>query len=191
MRSITDKIDKITLIPEDRLNSVLPAPRSVKIEISPRCPLRCGFCSLVSREKQPTEDMDFELFQRITTEMKAAGVKEVGVFLIGESFMNISLLVDCIRWCKQDLQFEYLFLTTNGVLCTKDAVRAVMEAGLDSLKFSVNAYDEDQYELIMGVKKKMFYTARANVKGAWEVREEGNFDCGLYASSIKYCLNDS
>jgi hypothetical protein len=62
-----------------------PAPRSVKIEISPRCNYRCGFCALRTREKQPKWDMDFGLFKRITREMREAGVEEIGVFYLGES----------------------------------------------------------------------------------------------------------
>ena len=34
---ITDRIDAVTRIPPDRLKAALPAPKSVKIEISPRC----------------------------------------------------------------------------------------------------------------------------------------------------------
>ena len=185
MRSITEKIDEVTLIAPEYLHSILPAPQAVKIEVSPRCCFSCSFCGLPSRDKQPTVDMDFDLFKRITQEMKDFGVRQVGLFYLGESFMNVGLLTDCIKWCK-DIGFEYTFVTTNGALCTKDAVRSVMKAGLDSLKFSVNSFDETQFELIMGAKKKMFYAARENIKGAWEVRKEGGFDCGLYASSIKF-----
>jgi hypothetical protein len=47
--------------------------------------------------------MDFTLFQRITRDMREAGVEEVGVFYQGESFMNPRLLVDCIRYLKREL----------------------------------------------------------------------------------------
>ena len=86
--SITDRIDDITGIPAARRQARLPAPKSVKIEISPRCNYRCGFCALRTREVQPKWDMDFDLFKRITREMSAAGVKEIGVFYLGESFMG-------------------------------------------------------------------------------------------------------
>jgi MoaA/NifB/PqqE/SkfB family radical SAM enzyme len=95
--TITNRIDAITRIPLDRRCAVLPAPKSVKIEISPRCNYRCGFCALRTREVQPRWDMDFDLFKRITREMRAAGVEEIGVFYLGESFMNPRLLVDCVH----------------------------------------------------------------------------------------------
>jgi len=61
-----------------------------------------------------------------------------------------------------------------------------MKAGLDSLKWSMNAADEEQFKRIMGVSGKLFYRALENVKAAWHVRESGGYKTGLYASSIKY-----
>lgn len=184
--SITEKIDGITLIPEEYLHATLPAPKSVKIELTGRCNYLCGFCALRTREKQPRLDMDFEFFKRITTDMRDAGVKEIGVFYLGESFMNPELLVDAVRWCKKDLKFPYVFLTSNASLATPDIVKELMEAGLDSLKWSVNASDGEQFEEVMGVKRKLHYRALVNISEAAKVKREGGYSCGLYSSSIKY-----
>jgi MoaA/NifB/PqqE/SkfB family radical SAM enzyme len=186
MPSITKRIDSTTRIPASHLKARLPAPRSVKIEISPRCNYRCGFCALRTREVQPKWDMDFELFKRITREMREAGVEEIGVFYLGESFMNPRLLVDCIRYLKRDIGMPYVFLTSNASMAFPEAVQACMEAGLDSLKWSVNAADKDQFENIMGVAGRLFYTALDNIHSAWEERRRGGYPTGLYASSIRY-----
>jgi MoaA/NifB/PqqE/SkfB family radical SAM enzyme len=186
MAGITDRIDHITLIPAEYLTAAPPAPRSVKIEISPRCNYRCGFCALRTREVQPRWDMDFELFKRITREMRDAGVVEVGVFYLGESFMNPKLLVDCITHLKRGLALPYVFLTSNASMAFPEAVEACMSAGLDSLKWSINAADEAQFEQVMGVAGKLFHRALDNVKSASEVRQRGGYATGLYASSIRY-----
>lgn len=181
---ITDKIDAITKVVE--FKSVLPAPKSVKIELTGKCNYRCGFCALRTRENQPKDDMDFELFKRITTEMREAGVEEIGVFYIGESFMNPELLIKAIWWCKQDLKFPYVFLTTNGSLCTAPLVDKCMQAGLDSLKFSVNACDEEQFKEVMGVKVGLFKDAINNLQRAKYIRDAAGYSCKVYASSIQY-----
>ena len=186
MGSITDRIDNVTRIPPAYLHADLPAPKSVKIEISPRCNYRCGFCALRTREVQPKWDMDFGLFKRVTREMREAGVVEVGVFYLGESFMNPRLLVDCIAYLKRELGMPYVFLTSNASMAFPEAVDECMKAGLDSLKWSMNAADEQQFEKIMGVAGKLFHTALDNVQSAWEVRRRGGHQTGLYASSIKY-----
>jgi len=186
MATITERIDNTTGIPPGYLKAAPPAPKSVKIEISPRCNYRCGFCALRTREVQPKWDMDFGLFQRITREMREAGVEEIGVFYLGESFMNPRLLVDCIAWLKGEIAMPYVFLTSNASMSFPEAVEACMKAGLDSLKWSVNAADEAQFEKIMGVSGRLFRRALENIQAAWEVRIRGGFKTGLYASSIHY-----
>jgi len=181
---ITDRIDSITRIPPAYLHAAPPAPRSVKIEISPRCNYRCGFCALRTREVQPKWDMDFNLFKRITREMRSAGVEEIGVFYLGESFMAPRLLVDCIAYLKGELGMPYVFLTSNASMAFPEAVEACMKARLDSLKWSVNAADEAQFEKVMGVSGKLFYRALDNIRAAWELRKDHK--TGLYASSIRY-----
>jgi len=186
MKTITDRIDATTRIPTPYLKAAPPAPRSVKIEVSPRCNYRCGFCALRTREVQPKWDMDLGLFKRITREMRDAGVEEIGVFYLGESFMNPRLLVDCITWLKRDIGMPYVFLTSNASMSFPEAVEECMKAGLDSLKWSVNAADEAQFEKIMGVAPRLFRRALDNIKAAWEVRKRGGYRTGLYASSIRY-----
>jgi hypothetical protein len=184
--TITTRIDHTTQITPEFLNPTPPAPRSVKIELSPRCNLRCGFCSLRTREHQPDTDMDFDLFKRMTRDMVAAGVEEIGIFYLGESLMNPDLAVAAVAYLKNELHVPYVFLTSNAVLATPPVVRRLMIAGLDSLKWSVNAADEAQYKEIMGVAGKNFHTALANIKWAKAVREVDDFKCGLYASSIRF-----
>jgi MoaA/NifB/PqqE/SkfB family radical SAM enzyme len=185
MGGIVDKIDAITDVTQAYWTTIPPAPKSVKIELSPRCNLRCGFCALRTRENQPKTDMDFALFQRITQEMRDAGVEEIGLFYLGESTMNPSLLVSALHHVKA-LGFPYVFLTTNGTMLEQDVARHLFAGGLDSLKFSMNASDEEQYEKVMGVKGRLLLDAVRNLKAAAEMRERMGAKCGIYASSIQY-----
>lgn len=183
---IKQRIDAITQLGCGSLRADPPPPKSVKIEISPRCNYLCGFCALRTREEQPDTDMKFELFERITREMREAGVEEIGLFYLGESMMNRKLLLKCLQHVKATLKFPYVFLTSNASLAKPDFVRQLMAAGLDSLKWSVNAADEDQFESVMGVNRKLFEVALKNIAAAYEVRESGGYATGLYASSISY-----
>jgi pyruvate-formate lyase-activating enzyme len=186
---ITARIDAITEVPAERMKPNLAAPRSVKVELSGRCNYRCGFCALRTREAQPHTDMDFALFCRLAAEMRAAGVEELGLFFLGESFSNPRLLLAAVREAKR-LGFPYVFLTTNGSLAAPALARDLMEAGLDSLKFSVNAADEAQFAEVMQVKSALYHQALENLKDARGVRDEVHARtgkrCGLYASSIRY-----
>jgi radical SAM protein with 4Fe4S-binding SPASM domain len=184
--SISSRIDHVTDVTSEYQAGVIPAPRSVKIELTNKCNFRCGFCALRTRETQTNEVMDLSFFRRITAEMRDAGVEEIGVFYLGESFTTPDVLVEAIRWCKRDIGMPYVFCTTNGSLAHPDVVWRCMDAGLDSLKFSVNAATPEQFREVMGVKESLFWVSLDNIRQAREVRDRNHFKCGIYASSIRY-----
>ena len=181
--TITSRIDAVTRIPERYLAAQLPAPRAVKIELTSQCNYRCGFCAHRLRMKDRGE-MSRAFYERVVGEMVDAGVEELGVFYIGESFM-CDWLPEAIALAKKR-GIKYVFLTTNGSLATPARVDACMKAGLDSLKFSMNNSDEEQFKEIAAVKPKLWRDSIRNLKQARAVRDAGNYKCGIYASSIRY-----
>ncbi len=96
--TITTRIDAITSIADPYRSDVLPAPKSVKIELTGRCNFACSFCARSMRLRDQ-KDMDRALFERLLPDMRAAGVEEIGLFYLGESFM-VDWLEDAIRYAK-------------------------------------------------------------------------------------------
>jgi MoaA/NifB/PqqE/SkfB family radical SAM enzyme len=182
-QSITQRIDAVTGIPASHRVATPPPPRAVKIELTSQCNYRCGFCAHRLRLKKRGE-MAWPLYTRLVGEMVDAGVEELGLFFIGESFM-CDWLGDAVGYAKSR-GIRYAFLTTNGSLATPERVRACMDAGLDSLKFSMNNADEEQFREVAQVKVKLFRDAIENLKEARRIRDENDYSCGLYASSIRY-----
>ena len=180
---ITERVDAITEIREDQHVAAPPCPRSVKIELTARCNFNCSFCA-TGYKLRDKRDMDWDFYVNLLKELKAEGVEEVGMFYLGESFI-LPWLPEAVKAAK-DEGLEYVFLTTNGSLSTPDKVKACMEAGLDSLKFSLNYADEEQFRSIALVKGSLFHDMVENIKAARKIRDEGGHDCGLYASYIDY-----
>lgn len=182
--TITERIDAITHLESLRAKPVAPIPRSVKIELTGRCNFACAFCAreMMLRDQK---DMDKDLFKRLALEMRQAGVEELGLFYLGESFM-VPWLPEAIAYAKDVCGYPYVFLTTNGSLATRERVQACMAAGLDSLKFSYNFADAAQFSDVAGVKPRYFDMIQANIRAAREIRDAGGYDCGLYASYIEY-----
>jgi len=185
---ITDRIDAITHIADAYRTATPPAPRSVKIELTGRCNYGCTFCARSFRLREQ-KDMDRALFERLLPEMRAAGVEEIGLFYLGESFL-CDWLEDAVAYAKQRCGFPYVFLTTNGSVAAPERMEGCFRAGLDSLKFSYNYADEAQFETIARVKPRLFEAMKRNIKAARTIRdavaaETGRF-CGLYASYIEY-----
>ena len=179
--TITERIDAITKI-GTMLGEVLPAPRSVKIEVTATCNYSCSFCTKSLHESDG--HMDRALYSRVIRELRAAGVEELGVFYIGESF-TCKWLPDAIREAK-DVGFPYVFLTTNGSAAKPAKVRECMDAGLDSLKFSLNFTDADQLASVAHVSGSNWQRSINNLKAAKTIRDDGGFKCGIYASSIAF-----
>ena len=186
--SIIDRIDTVTAIPGSHRTHLPPAPRSVKIELTARCNLACSFCARSMMLRRQT-DMDRGLFERLAVEMREAGVEELGLFYLGESFL-LPWLPEAIAFAKNVAGYPYVFLTTNGTMATPPKVEACMRAGLDSLKFSFNYADSEQFEAIAQVKGKLFADIETNLRAARTIRDlvyrETGHRCGLYASYIEY-----
>lgn len=179
---ITERIDAVTRIPASHLCEAPPAPRSVKIELTANCNYRCAFC--VKSIRPDNGQMDRALYSRVIREMRAAGVEELGVFYIGESF-TCAWLPEAIAEAKA-VGFPYVFLTTNGSVATPERVEACMDAGLDSLKFSINFSDIEQFKTVAQVKPSLYALALDHLKHARSIRDAGGYGCRIYASSIAF-----
>lgn len=175
---ITDRIDNVTKI--EHLKVEVPAPKSIKVSLDDACQFRCGFCA--RKDAVGAGPMEWGTYTRLVAEMKREGIKELGVFFIGEPLMA-EMLGAAVQYAKS-YGMEYVFLTTNGALATKDKVRELMAAGLDSLKFSFNYADGGQLKEVAGVSERNFAKIVQNIKDAREVRDANNYHCGIYASSI-------
>lgn len=182
MRSISARIDAATLVPQELRTARLPAPKSGKIELSGGCNFGCSYCSRTISGN--TGEMDRGLFSRIIREMHAEGIRSIGLFFIGESFL-VPWLPEAIAECKS-VGFDYVFLTTNGSLATPRRVRDCMAAGLNSIKFSLNYADAAQMSEVARVTPRMFEQVIAHLTAARQIRDQHGYECGIYASSILY-----
>jgi MoaA/NifB/PqqE/SkfB family radical SAM enzyme len=186
--TITKRIDRITFLDDERRSATPPIPRSVKIELTARCDFQCFFCASAMRLRDKA-DIDPALFRRLLKEMRGLGVEEIGLFYLGESFL-CPWLAEAVEYAKRECGYPYVFLTTNGRMATPERVRACMEAGLDSLKFSFNFADAEQFARVTQVKQADFARVEQNLRAARHVRDDieakTGHRCGLYASSIRY-----
>ncbi len=178
-KKITERIDNHTHIPKEKLNLYPTFPDAVKIEVTARCNSKCNFCA-VSQGLREVGDMDSKFLHRILGELKELGVKEIGLFLLGESLM-LPDIHEHIKYAK-DLGFEYVFITTNGVAATPDKLKLMIDAGLDSLKFSVNAGTRERYKEMHGIDA--FERVIEHIKWLHEYKLANNLNLKTALSSI-------
>jgi cytidyltransferase-like protein len=125
-----------------------PFPRTnFLIETSNACNHDCIFCAH-RKMKRKVGFIKPETVERVLREAFELGTREVGFYATGEPFL-VKQLPDYIGLAK-NIGYEYVYLTSNGALATPDKIRAVTDAGLDSIKFSINAPERKLYEFIHG-----------------------------------------
>lgn len=157
-----------------------PLPnKNMLIELNNICNHECIFCAN-RKMSRPKGFMKLDLLDKILRDAYANGVREVGYYTTGEPFINPNL-DKCIKMAK-DIGYEYIYLTTNGALATIDKVKKCVEAGLSSIKFSINAYDRKTYEFTHG--KDDFDTVINNLKQLSDYKKENHLEFKIYVSSI-------
>ena len=145
-------------------------PRTVLVELSNVCNHRCVFCAY-SKMTRPGKLLHYPLLERLLKEAFDLGAREVGFYSGAEPFTSPDL-EDSIQLAKQ-LGYEYVFISTNASLATEERLKASIDYGLDSLKFSINAGDRETYKRIHGrddfdkvIERVRFCNAYRAEKGA-------------------------
>ena len=130
-----------------------PIPGSLNIELTSACNHNCIFCmyhSEYSQYKRQGYTMAYDEVIRLL-EMAAKegfGSHEIGFHMSGESMLHKDF-AKCVKKAK-DLGFSYVFTTTNGACVSEKQLKEIVDAGLDSIRFSINGYDRESYQYYHG-----------------------------------------
>lgn len=169
--------------------SLMPSiPDKMAIEVTNICNHRCIFCPS-SRMTRKKVEIDEYLFNKILVEAYELGVRQLGFHITGEPFVCKNL-AKYIKKAK-DMGFTYAYVTSNGSLATPKRLEEVFEAGLDSIKFSINAGTRDTYKQIHG--NDHFETVRDNLRFCHEYRKQHNRKFNIFISCIvtKYIMSET
>lgn len=117
------------------------------LELSNACNHKCLFCAH-QKMKRKVGKMAPEMVESVLRQAYELGTREVGMYATGEPFL-VQELPQYIKLAK-DIGYTYVYLTSNGALATPERIRAVVDAGVDSVKFSINAPERELYRFIHG-----------------------------------------
>ena len=141
------------------LRDVLPldTPLSLQIELASACNFKCSFCmhgnsDLIKSNVYKIGIMKFELFKKIVDDIKGfpRKIKFISLQCRGESLLNPKL-PEMIKYLKAANVAEQIVLNTNASLLTKDLSISIIKAGLDCIRFSIEAVSSEGYKNISGV----------------------------------------
>jgi len=116
-----------------------PFPKYMQIETTILCNASCEFCGHRFVKRRPVY-MDERVFRKIVDETRGQGIT-YRPFLINEPFMD-KRMPDLVRYIKEDPTAK-VELNSNAEVLTHDKADAVIEAGIDLIKFSIDGFSQE------------------------------------------------
>ena len=164
---------------ENLYQSIPPFPKEIHLDINNRCNHKCYFCANPKIENYHAleKDLAYDLMHQAVEN----GCTDLALQATGDPFMD-KRLADFVREGKR-LGFEYVWINTNGALANPKSVKPVIDAGLDSIKFSINANTREDFKAVHGHDD--FEKVIENLRWIYEYRNKHKIKMGVYVSSVK------
>lgn len=161
-------------------------PKNMLIELTNMCNHSCIFCanSKMSRKKGSINE---KFLFNILKEAFDEGTTEIGFYATGEPFISKELGKYIAK--AKEIGYSYVYITTNGALATPERAREVIDAGVDSIKFSINAGSRETYKMIHG--KDDFNIVIENLKYIADYRKKNNKNFKIFVSYIATKYSES
>lgn len=132
-------------------------PVCVYLEVTNRCNLLCTTCPRTYEELEPPADMSWDLFASIIDQVP--GLARAVLHGVGEP-MLVKNLPTMVRYLKD--RGVYVLFNTNGTLLNERNGRALIAAGLDELRISLDASNATSFRAVRG--KNYFDRILRNVR---------------------------
>jgi radical SAM protein with 4Fe4S-binding SPASM domain len=144
-------------------------PVCLYLETTNRCNLLCTTCPRTYAELEPPADMSWELFTSIIDQ--TPGLQRAVLHGVGEP-MLVKHLPRMVSYLKE--RNVYVLFNTNGTVLNERNGRALIEAGLDELRVSLDAANARTYREIRG--KNYFSRILKNVRAFRDLQEREGHD---------------
>ncbi len=136
---------------------VASPPLCLYLEVTNRCNLLCATCPRTYVELEPPADLSWDLFRRIVDQLP--GLRRAVLHGVGEP-MLVKSLPKMVRTLAE--RGVYVLFNTNGTVLNERNGRALIEAGLDELRVSLDAATRESFRAVRG--KDYFDRILANVR---------------------------
>jgi radical SAM protein with 4Fe4S-binding SPASM domain len=121
----------------------LSLPKTLYIETTNRCNLRCKGCILYRGNWEPDRDISLKELIMITDQLP--DLEQAYLHGIGEPLLN-KALPEIIRHLKK--RNVYALFNSNGILLNSQRQQDLIKAGLNELRISLDAASSEGYESI-------------------------------------------
>ena len=126
--------------------SILTLPRSIYLEPTSRCNEFCQQCPRTLLSREDDRDLSFDRFRQIVDQFPA--LERVVLHGLGEPLLNKELPL-MIRYLKE--RDVTVLFNSNGILLNEKRGQALIDAGLDEYRLSMDGGTRDTYAHVRGV----------------------------------------
>lgn len=120
-------------------------PVCLYLEVTNRCNLLCTTCPRTYEELEPPADMSWDLFTSIVDQ--SPDVARAVLHGVGEP-MLVANLPRMVKYLKD--RGVYVLFNTNGTVLSERNGRALIDAGLDELRVSLDASNRESFKAVRG-----------------------------------------
>lgn len=139
-------------------------PVCLYLEVTNRCNLLCTTCPRTYEELEPPADMSWDLFTSIVDQ--GQDLARAVLHGVGEP-MLVANLPRMVRYLKE--RGVYVLFNTNGTVLGERNGRALIDAGLDELRVSIDASNRESFKAVRG--RDYFGRITRNVRAFRELQE--------------------
>lgn len=157
-----------------------PFPTNAIIELTNACNHACVFCKSAVQTRKASY-LDIGVYRKFVEQAVPLGLTELGLYATGEPFMakNLEKFISVAK----NAGVHRVYLSTNGALASLERVKASVDAGLDSIKFSINAANVQDYAMVHGHND--FEKVLKNVKDIFNWKKINGIPLEMLGSCIR------
>ncbi|HLJ33924.1 MAG TPA: radical SAM protein [Ktedonobacteraceae bacterium] len=126
--------------------SIANLPRSIYIEPTSRCNELCQQCPRTLLSREDDRDLSFDKFRYIVDQFPV--LERVVLHGLGEPLLNKEL-PRMVRYLKD--RGTYVLFNSNGIALTPKRGQALIDAGLDEYRLSMDGSTPETYAIVRGV----------------------------------------
>ena len=155
--------------------------KKLNFDVCTFCNHKCSFCSNSDERtiKYQTSVAEFE--KVMCNVLKYVTCDELGLSAKGEVLVNHDF-TKIVRSCKEKFHIPYIYISSNGALLDEKSAIEIIEAGMDSIKFSINAVTRESYKEVHKVDD--FEKVIENYKTLIRLKREKYPKLKIFLSSV-------
>ena len=173
-------------VQEARTANASHPPVCLYLEVTNRCNLLCTTCPRTYEDLEPPADLSWDLFTRIVDQVP--DLARAVLHGVGEP-MLVKDLPRMVKYLKE--RGVYVLFNTNGTVLNARNGRALIDAGLDELRVSLDASNRESFKAIRGAD--YFNRITRNVRAFRALQERDGIErplVSLWLTGVKETIRE-